>query len=107
MNYIKVEVFIPELFVIQLANELNENDLLSDGNYDYAFSTTEVTGYWRPLEDATPYDGKIGVVSKEKEIKMEFRVSSENIGEVQKIIRLTHPYESPVVNYIPLITPEE
>lgn len=104
--FIKVEVFIPPEFVIKLANELNERGLLRQGHYDYAFSTTEVTGHWRPLEGASPYDGEIGVVSEEKEIKMEFRIYEEDLEEVNRIIRMIHPYESPAINYIRVIDME-
>ncbi|MDO5713387.1 MAG: divalent cation tolerance protein CutA [Tissierellia bacterium] len=101
--YIKVEVYIPEDFVIKLANALNEKDFLKEGNYDYAFATTEVTGYWRPLEEASPYEGEIGVVSKQKEIKMEFRIKEEDMEEVKRTIKMIHPYETPMINYLKVI----
>lgn len=106
MKYVKVEVFIPEKFVIDLANALNERDFLKQGLYDYAFSVTEVTGYWRPLEGASPFDGEIGVVSREPEIKMEFRIDRDDLEEVNRIIRFIHPYECPVINYIEVLDME-
>lgn len=102
MTYLKVELFIPEDFVVELANELNEHDLLREGHYDYSFSTSKVMGHWRPLEGANPYDGEIGRVSQEEEIKMEFRILAENRDQVQGIIDRVHPYEDPVVNFIGL-----
>lgn len=102
MNFLKVELFIPEAFVVELANDLNEADFLKEGCYDYAFSTSKVEGHWRPLEGADPYDGVIGKVQKRTEVKMEFRISAEDRDEVQRIIDRIHPYEVPVVNYIPL-----
>lgn len=103
MNYLKVELFIPEEYVVEMANELNESDILQEGNYDYCFSVTETIGHWRPLEGANPYEGEIGVVSQEKEIKMEFRIREEDREEVQHIIDRVHPYEKPVINYLSLI----
>lgn len=102
MSYLKVEIFVPKKYVIELANDLNEADLLTEGCYDYAFSTMEVEGHWRPLEGANPFDGTVGQVQAKPEVKMEFRISEEDREEVQRIIDRVHPYEVPVVNYIPL-----
>ncbi|MDY3118237.1 MAG: hypothetical protein SOW18_01720 [Peptoniphilus sp.] len=102
MSYLKVEIFVPEDFVVELANHLNEADIFREGNYDYTFSTTKVQGHWRPLEGADPYDGVIGQVQVREEVKMEFRIAEEDREEVQRIIDRIHPYEVPVVNYIPL-----
>lgn len=103
MRYLKVELFVPEEVVVELANDLNEADILKEGCYDYAFSTMPVEGHWRPLEGADPYDGDVGKVQARPEIKMEFRIREEDREEVQRIIDRIHPYEVPVVNYIPLV----
>lgn len=102
MSYLKVEIFIPKKYVVELANDLNEADILKEGCYDYAFSTMEVEGHWRPLEGANPFDGTVGQVQTRPEVKMEFRIKEEEREEVQRIIDRVHPYEVPVVNYIPL-----
>lgn len=103
MAYLKVEVFIPRKYVVELVNELNENGFLQEGHYDYAFSTTLSMGHWRPLEGSNPFDGEIGVVSETEEIKMEFRIEEEEREEVHRIIDRVHPFESPVINYIALL----
>ncbi|MFR9297030.1 MAG: divalent cation tolerance protein CutA [Aedoeadaptatus pacaensis] len=103
MSYLKVEIFVPEEYVVELANDLNEADILKNGHYDYAFSLTKVEGHWRPLEGADPYDGVIGQVQTREEMKMEFRIDEEDREEVQRIIDRIHPYEVPVVNYIQLV----
>lgn len=102
MSYLKVEIFVPKKYVVELANDLNEADILKEGCYDYAFSTMEVEGHWRPLEGANPFDGTVGQVQTRPEVKMEFRIKEEDREEVQRIIDRVHPYEVPVVNYIPL-----
>ncbi|CAC9933094.1 GTP cyclohydrolase 1 type 2 [Aedoeadaptatus coxii] len=102
MSYLKVEIFVPKKYVVELANDLNEADILKEGCYDYAFSTMEVEGHWRPLEGANPFDGTVGQVQTRPEVKMEFRIKEEEREEVQRIIDRVHPYEVPVVNYIPL-----
>lgn len=103
LEYIKVEIYIPEEYVVELANELNENGILLEGNYDYSFSTMSSIGHWRPLEGADPFDGEIGVVSSKEEIKMEFRIRAEDKEEVRRIVDRVHPYETQVMNFIPLL----
>jgi len=61
-----------------------------------------VTGTWIPLEGASPYDGEIGKLSNAAEIKAEFRCRSADRERVEAIIRSVHPYEVPVINFIPL-----
>ncbi len=100
---VKVEVYIPKDYVTSLANELNSHDFLQEGCYDYAFSTTLVKGHWRPLEGARPFDGEVGKVSEEDEIKMEFVVQKEVLGDVLHVIRRIHPYEVPAINCMDLL----
>ena len=103
MIYLKVEVFIPQENVAILVNKLNEKGLLLDGNYDYVYCEIPVRGHFRPLEGANPAVGKIGQVTDQEENKLEFRIKKEKKEEVDKIIKLNHPYECPVINYIQLI----
>ncbi|ERJ11846.1 divalent cation tolerance protein CutA [Haloplasma contractile] len=99
----KFEVYIPEDYFLKLHNALNEIGALTIGDYDHCLSTTKVTGYWRPLEGADPYDGKIGEISKAEELKVEFRCSEKKVLEAISVIRKLHPYEKPLFNVIPVI----
>ncbi|WP_420836566.1 hypothetical protein [Anaerosphaera multitolerans] len=103
-KFLKIELFIPEEYVVKLANALNENSILKYGNYDYVFTTSKVVGNFRPIEGANPNIGEIGVVSEVDEVKMEFRIVEEDLEEVKKIVELIHPYEEPVVNIIKLVS---
>lgn len=103
MKYLKVEVFIPEGYVVEFANRLNEEGLLKDGNYDYVFATSKVKGHFRPIEGATPFIGEIGRVCEVEEIKIEFRIKDIYLDKLKDIISVVHPYEEPVVNIIELI----
>lgn len=102
-KHLKVEIFVPEEYVVNIVNGLNEKDMLKEGNYDYVFATSKVSGNFRPIEGANPFSGEIGVVAKCEEIKMEFRIKSEDLDELRKIIELKHPYEEPVINIMELI----
>ena len=102
-KHLKIEVFVPEEYVVNIVNGLNSNDILKEGHYDYVFATTKVKGHFRPIEGANPFSGEIGVVQECDEVKMEFRIREEDLSEVKKVIELKHPYEEPIINIIELI----
>lgn len=101
--FLKVEVYIPEDKVAELANALNEAGYIGDDMYDYVFSASKVKGYFRPLKSAKPYLGKEGEISCVDEIKMEFRIDANCKDEVLKLIREIHPYQVPVINFVSLV----
>lgn len=103
MKEVKIEVYIPEDYVIRLREGLNNINALRIGNYDNCISITNVTGYWRPLEGANPFDGELNKISKGKECKVEFRCDVKYVEAVLTTIRQIHPYEEPVINVIPVI----
>jgi len=49
-KYCKLEIFIPETHLPALQKTLQEVDAGHIGNYDSCMSSSEVIGYWRPLE---------------------------------------------------------
>ena len=100
---VKLEIYIPEEYLESLQNKLRESNLCVIGNYDSVMAVTEVTGYWRPLDGAEPFEGKVGSISKEKELKIEFRCQTEKAEEALRVIKEIHPYEEPVINILPLL----
>jgi hypothetical protein len=98
----KIEVFIPGEFVERLLDELSKLDVGHIGNYDHCASVTNVKGFWRPLEGANPFDGKLGTISKGDESKVEVNCRKENARDALRVIRDVHPYDEPVINIIPL-----
>lgn len=98
----KVSVYIPEEYVDELTVKINESmDPLYPG-YDMAFSLTEVTGMWRPLEGSDAFIGAVDKISKEKEIKVEFSAKKENLKDVVNAVLSVHPYEEPAIDIIPM-----
>jgi hypothetical protein len=99
---VKLEIFIPEEFVPRLREELSKVGVGVVGNYDQTMAVTQVTGYWRPLEGANPYDGKIGKLSSAPEAKVEVTCFADAVRDGLRVIRAVHPYEEPVINVLPL-----
>lgn len=101
---VKIECFIPEEYVVQIRDALNEIGVLTvDGNYDYCMAVSKVRGSWRALEGTNPYKGKIGEICEAEEAKIEFTCKKELYKVAVETIRHLHPYEKPVINVIPLI----
>lgn len=100
---VKIEIYIPICYVNQLREELNHVGACRVGNYDHCMSVTQVSGYWRPLTGAEPYDGTIGQVSHGQECKVEVRCKKEYVKDAIKVIHKIHPYEEPLYHIIPLL----
>lgn len=100
---VKIEIYIPEEYVVTLRNELNKVNACTVGNYDNVMSLTNVRGYWRPLEGANPFNGELGKICEGEECKMELRCKREYVKDALKIIRKIHPYEEPLINVIPVV----
>lgn len=102
-KYVKVEVLLPEEYIEELRNKLNDLGAITVGKYDHVISYSVVQGFWRPLVGSMPFNGDVGEISSGTECKMEFKCLYENIEKVKNIIKSIHPYEEPVINIMPLL----
>lgn len=100
---VKIEIYVPNEFIIPLRDGLNSIGACKVGNYDNCISVTQVSGYWRPLDGAKPYDGKVGEISAGEECKMEVRCKKEYIQQAIYVIKKIHPYEEVTFNIIPIV----
>ena len=103
MIMVKIEIFIPCSHLEVLQEVLRSVGAGSYGFYDSAMSYSLVKGCWRPLEGANPYDGEIGVLKYADEYKVEVCVLNEDLTKTIDAIKKVHPYETPVINAIPLL----
>jgi hypothetical protein len=62
-----------------------------------------VEGTWRPLDEARPFMGEVGQISKARELKVEVNCAWEKVPAVLAAIRKVHPYEEPLINVLPLL----
>lgn len=100
---VKIEIYVPEEYIIKLRDELNKVNACKIGDYDNIISITDVRGYWRPLEGSNPFNGDIDKVCEGTECKMEIRCKREYVKNAIKVIREIHPYEEPLINIIPIV----
>lgn len=98
----KIAVYIPKEFVKELTEKVNKSMSPIYSGYDMAFSTTKVTGMWRPLEGSDPYIGNKNEISVADEIKVEFAIRENDLKKVIETVVSVHPYEEPGIDIIPM-----
>ncbi len=103
VNIFKIEVYLPPEHLETLRKALLDAKAGIVGNYDNVFATTEVTGHWRPLEGAHPFQGKFGEIEIASEIKLEINCAREHVRAALQAIRSAHPYEEPLIRVIPIL----
>ena len=99
---VKLEIFVPQKYVLKIRDELAKIGVGRIGNYDHCVAIYPVQGYYRPLEGANPFEGKIGVIIEEEEYKIEVNCRRDLVNEAIKVIKSIHPYEEPLINIFPL-----
>ena len=100
---VKLEIFVPEEFVVPIRDALSRVGAGKIGSYDHCVSVSKVSGYWRPLDGAQPYQGTAGEICSGEESKMEIRCRRELAANAVRVIKSIHPYEEPVINILPLV----
>lgn len=100
---VKIEIFVPEGHVEAVREALAAAGAGVIGDYDHCVSITPVTGCWRPLEGARPFEGEVGEVSCAREYKVEVNCPAERVNAALAAVRAAHPYEEPVINVLPLL----
>jgi len=100
--FFKLEIYAPEESVDEILSVLAGAHAGEIGKYDHCATVIPVQGFWRPLEDATPYEGNPGELFSGSEVKLEVLCREEYLLEAVSAVREVHPYEEPVINIIPL-----
>lgn len=100
--FFKIEIYAPEESVDDILNALALAHAGEIGKYDHCATVIPVQGFWRALEDASPYEGIPGELFSGSEVKLEVLCREEYLLEAVGAVREMHPYEEPVINIIPL-----
>lgn len=99
---VKLEIFVPQEYALQIRDELAKIGVGRIGNYDHCIAIYPVQGSFRPLPGADPFEGEIGKISEGTEYKIEVNCRRELVEEALLLIRKIHPYEEPLINIFPL-----
>jgi hypothetical protein len=103
-KYLKIETYCPKENLEALVRAFCEAGAGKVGNYDHAYATSQVMGHWRPLPGSNPAIGTIGEIESQEEIKIEFICAAELVQPVIQAMKLAHPYETPIINVIPMFS---
>lgn len=63
------------------------------GNYEECAFQTEGMGQFKPIKDANPFLGKVNILEKVAEYKVEMLCVVENLEAVIEVMKKAHPYE--------------
>jgi len=99
---VKLEIFVPQEYVLQIRDELAKIGVGRIGEYDHCVAFYPVHGTYRPRPGANPFEGKVGKISETVEYKVEVNCKRELVAEALKVIRAIHPYDEPLINIVPL-----
>jgi hypothetical protein len=99
----KISVAIPAEHKEKLFDAVNDAMQQVYPGYDRAFSVTRTEGTWRSLEGSDPFIGKVGEISIEEEIRVDFAIKAEDLRDVVLAIRKVHPYEEPAIDILPMV----
>ena len=103
---VKIEIYIPAEYTSKLREALNNIGALGVGNYDNVMSVTKITGYWRPLEGASPFDWKVNEISEAPEDKVEFIDEILNNYNIDGVECMHNTFSEENINYLEKICNE-
>jgi len=92
-SLMKLVTYVPESHVDEVTNALFDSGAGRIGNYTECHFRTEGHGTYLPLDCAKPFEGKAGVRSNVKELKLEFLVESSRVNAIIQPLITIHPYE--------------
>ena len=100
---VKLEIFIPESQTHFLRDELAKIGVGKIEDYNHCSSISKISGSWRSLPGSNPYQGEIGKLEHGEECRLEMSCSQNLVPAALEAVRRIHPYETPVVNIVPLL----
>ena len=100
---VKLEIFVPTTHLEQITAALQASGAGSSERYDSVLSYSAVTGRWRPLPGANPYNGEIGKICEAAEYKIEVNCPLVNLAQIIAAVKAAHPYEEPLINVLALL----
>jgi len=98
----KLSFFVPESHLETVKSALFKAGAGKIGQYDCCCWQVKGLGQFRALEGSNPYVGQQGQIENVAEYKVEMVCESSLIKEVVKVLKQTHPYETPAYEVVKL-----
>lgn len=97
-----LSVMVPKANARSVKNALWEAGAGQQGNYEHCAYSIEGMGEFTPIGGAKPTLGHINIHQETEEVSLSFLVESRLKASVEKALKLSHPYEEPAYQFIPL-----
>lgn len=102
MSIFKIVVFVPSSHANAVRKALAESGAGRIGNYDFCSFSSHGIGRFRPLKNANPAFGEIGILEEIEEERIETLVEETIISSVIEAVKKVHPYEEVVIDIMKL-----
>lgn len=89
----KLAVYVPESHLESVQNAMFNAGAGQIGNYSECSYSIEGISMFKPNEGSSPFNGEIGKITKDKEIKVEVLLNSHLLTSVINAMLNAHPYE--------------
>lgn len=99
----KIFVTVPESHTDTIISAMAEAGAGAVGSYTHCAYITKGFGNYLSGEDAKPFIGKAGKMSREPEDKVEMICEIETLDKVISAINEVHPYEAPTIDVIEIM----
>jgi len=100
---VKLEFYVPEEHLEVVKDAVFATGAGKLGNYDCCCWETAGEGQFRPCAGSKPFLGKLGVIEKVFEVKVEMICHKDTIEKVITALKESHPYENPAYQYWEII----
>lgn len=97
---LKLTFYVPVESCEAVKNALFDVGVGRIGNYDRCSFETLGTGQFRALEGANPTIGKVGLVEKISEVRVEMVMEDHILLSAVKALKNSHPYETPAFDVV-------
>lgn len=101
---VQIIVFIPEAHKENVKTAMFAAGGGKIGNYDSCCFEHAGIGQFRPLEGSQPFSGKLNVVEKATEVKVEMVCEDHLFSQVITAMKAAHPYETPAYYGIKILS---
>jgi hypothetical protein len=100
----KLFVFCPDnpKIINKIINTASDAGAGIMGNYSHCATVLKGVSQWKSGKSAHPTIGKIGTISRVREVKIEMVCPEEKAKKVKTAIKKVHPYEEPAIEFIKL-----
>jgi len=98
-------IYVPQDAAADVAQAVISAGAGTLGNYTECLNSSFVDGQYQPQPGSHPYTGRMDLLERLVEQKLEFFCDSTNLTAITQAMIKTHPYETPIYSIYPVVQP--